>query len=223
MKRLALSLLVLSIVYFSSCDPEPSEDVNQDRIKTDYRVDYNDHKIKTEAVAQFWFGSTPLKITSPAQILAEDHGLEKRDILGIVDYTRKFKERIDDVTFEYRDHDSRTYTNIVSIPEDIQLPSSLTSISKSEDVLISWEGNPVGTDEIVYLEIIDDDIIFTLGNSNRGSKSIFIEANSLDEELDGRMEFRMVRHKDWELQEAPRGGKVSSNFFSKILHIDITD
>lgn len=223
MKNLLIASFCISTLFLLSCDPEPSVDVNQDRIKTDYYVSYNDNDEETEASAQFWFGSTPLKITSPAQILAEDVSLKKRDILGFVDYGKTFGEYLPSVTFEYIDHDARTFTNTASVPVEIQLPSSLTSISRSEDLVITWEGEPVQAGESVLLEIIDGDAYWTDSNSNVGSNSFFLAANSLDAEFDGTLKLKITRSKEYELQEYPRGGQITGSYVSKKITVEIVD
>lgn len=225
MKQLiALSILSLSMVLIS-CDPERSEDVNQDRINTDYSIQYKDQKGETEAAAAFWFGSTPLRLTAPAEVTADDRLLKKREFLGIVDYTRTFDSQKATVTFSYTDVDGRTFVNAATLPASIQVDGSVTSFSRSQDQLFTWIGDPVGSDEHVDMQFRSEDgeSLHYVSKSNTGSSSVLLSANDLGADFIGNVKINFIRYKKSDLQEGPRNGKITSSFYSKTVIMEVTD
>lgn len=208
---------------FVNCDPENSEDINQDRIKTHYSLIYNDNKTETEAAASFTFGSTPLRLTSPATVTVDDASMKQREFLGIIDYTKTFNEKKIQATFDYTDLDGRTFTNTVLIPAAIRMPSNLLTFSRSQDQIITWQGDAIGTDEDVTLEVIKDDNYFSTSKSNKGSTNILINANDLGSNLLGEVNIKISRRKVSDIQDAPRNGKLTGTFTSKSIKVTITE
>lgn len=214
--------LFLSLL-LTSCDPEPSVDVNQDRIKTDYSITYSEGSNETSASASFWFGSTPLKITSPAEVLANDKTMKKQDILGIISYVKTFDKKTS-VIFSYTDHDARTFTNQLLIADYIGTPTNLTSISASEDLVVEWDGNEIAPDETVTIEIQSQeaaDAYWSASKGSNGSTSFLIDANTLGPEFIGEAKLKFSRQHTTEVTDAPRGGEVTTTYISKGLKIQI--
>ncbi|MFT6866991.1 MAG: hypothetical protein ACJA08_001829 [Cyclobacteriaceae bacterium] len=214
---------LLTILLFINCDPENSEDINQDRISTDYSLTYNDNKTETEAAASFTFGSTPLRLTSPASITADDASMKQREFLGIVDYYKTFTQAKSQVRFDYSDLDGRTFTNTATIPNEIQMPASLTTFSRTQDQIIEWVGSAIAEDESVFLEITKDDSYFSSSKSNIGSTSILLNASDLGTSFIGEVKIKISRQKTSELQEAPRNGKIRVTYTSKAIAVMVTE
>ncbi|WP_258103345.1 hypothetical protein [Marinoscillum sp. MHG1-6] len=216
------SLIGLLGISLAGCDPEDSESVSQDRIKTHYSIDYDDNTMETATIASFWFGSTPLRLSSPAHVTANELGMSEHEILGVVDYRRTFSAYTSSVTFEYIDLDDNIYINYVQLPDSIQFPSNISKFSISEDLLINWEGEPVGTNESVQITISVGATSYSTSNTSTGSQNILIAANTLDNEFEGTAKITLKRRRSSATIQAPRSGTLSATFTSKNAYVEIT-
>ncbi|MBX9782536.1 MAG: hypothetical protein K2X48_04495 [Chitinophagaceae bacterium] len=65
----ATLFIAVTALLFSVCEKQPSDAVDQDRIRTDYELFYDKNTDKTTAVAAFKFGQsitgTQLELSSP--------------------------------------------------------------------------------------------------------------------------------------------------------------
>ncbi len=217
-------VLLMSLIVWTSCESEDAADVNQQRIETNYTLAYNAGDRKTTASASFLFGSTFLKINSPSSITFDDDRLKETEILGIVDYQKSYGTKVPSGTFVYTNNDGVVYRNTLSLPADIDLPSSLTELSIAEGARITWEGAPLKSGETITFHLSGDggDFYASIGLVN----ATFIEIDSADIQatLLGQCGMSISRSFSGSLAEATEeGGVAHSQITSETYAVNVVD
>lgn len=149
MKKIILFLLTAFCL--SGCLSEESINVEQDRIWTYYELLYDANQDVTYVIAQFKFGNglgTLLKLSSPSEILFNGEKLAYEQFSS--SYTKSFAGKITSGTFVFRDVNEKEFVNPVNLSKPIDFPA-ITEISKSSALTIEWIGDPVGTNEEVWV------------------------------------------------------------------------
>jgi hypothetical protein len=182
MKAIFLIISILfSIVFSTSCERESSEDVNQDRIYTDYELFYNANEDKTYARATFRFGSatgTLLELASPSEVLFNNELLSFKPALAY--YEKDFAGFIESGTFTWRDVDEVEFSNEINIV-DIDFPTDLDTISRDEAFELFWIGDSLSANQSVILTangVLEGDAQI-INQTNINSNSIIIPLNKL--------------------------------------------
>lgn len=207
MKNLLLPILMslFSLVIFSSCAKEPSEDVNQDKIYTAYEVFYNANTDKTIAVARFRFGGatgTILELSDGANVTFNGDLLTYNGF-----YTGHVKEYAGMVTsgsFKYTDTDGNVYTNAALSMDTAGYESTFDTIVKSQANTFTWTGNPLASGEAISLFVGSwtwgQDALFyqaqdgatnlimginQMANLAEGSSTVYMDRTNLSTSIDG--------------------------------------
>jgi hypothetical protein len=129
-------ILILTSIIWSGCISEDAEDVNQERIRTNYLLQYNAGTERTYVSASFIFGSTFLKLNSPSGVTFNDQSLKETEILGIVSYDRTFNGEVDEAKFVYENSEANIFENTLELAAPIDLSDTITQISISQGALI---------------------------------------------------------------------------------------
>jgi hypothetical protein len=181
MKKKCFIILFAIVGLIVSCERENSEDVNQDRIFTEYELYYNANEDKTYATARFRFGNalgTLLELTSPSEVRFNGDLLSFKS--GLVYYEKQYAGFVSNGTFSWKDTDGVEFTNVVSI-NTIDYPSTLDTIPRTAAFELFWVGDSLSAGETVILTangiIVGDLQIFTQNNIN--SKSVILPLNQL--------------------------------------------
>ncbi len=95
--------------------------------------------------------------------------------VGVYFYTYSFSG-LDDMTFVFTRAKDSVFTNVATLKDvkPIAIPESFTSINRKTSTTLTWEGDPVGDDEMVEATISYDGGVTTFYNRDKGSRSISI-------------------------------------------------
>jgi hypothetical protein len=141
----AIALLVLV-----SCTKETSDNVNQDKIWTEYQLIYNDDTHITSVKAIFKFSNalgTLLELKSPAYVLFNSDTLNYNPTMGY--YEKQYTTFVNSGTFTYKDLNNNVFTNAVHLADTVGFPAGLDTISKSTPFQLTWVGAAVKANETI--------------------------------------------------------------------------
>ena len=183
MKNLRLfsctSIAAVFLFFTSSCVRETSDNVNQDKIFTEYELFYNANEDKTYARATFRFSNTlgtKLELAEGSEVFFEGDLLTFNEVLAY--YEREYAGLVDTGSFEWIDLDGNVFRNAVQINE-IQYPDGIDTIGRTASFEITWTGDELANDELVTV---------TVNGENEGDAKIFVTndvgANSIILDLD---------------------------------------
>jgi hypothetical protein len=178
---LSLLLIVSSFLASTGCLRESSEDVNQDKIHTEYELYYDANADKTYARAVFKFGSiigTLLELSGSSQVTCNGQVLTFKQALSY--YEREYPGFVQSGTFVWTDTEGNSFTNTVSI-NPIGYPSNLDTLSRNQSFELVWTGDSLANNQNVTLTVngeneTDLQIFF---QDNLNSHSIILEKNKL--------------------------------------------
>jgi len=175
MKTLFYILFSAFLLIFVSCQRESSEDVNQDKIYTEYSLVYDANTDITYARALFKFSNitgTQLELKAPAEVKFDNDILAFNQTLAY--YEKQYVGVKTGGTFTYKDLDNNTFTNTITGVKSIGFPTGLDSIHKSSSYQMVWVGDSLITGEGVTV---------TINGINEGDAQIFytnsVNANSI--------------------------------------------
>lgn len=136
------------------CNKENSDDVNQDKIYTEYEVFYNKNTDKTTVVARFKFGDvtgTNLELSNGAYVLYGTDTLHYN--VWYTGHAKEYAGQLTGGTFTYKDTDGNTFTNSVPSGQTIAFDPNFTTITKSQANTLTWVGTPLAANESVGIFI----------------------------------------------------------------------
>lgn len=138
-----LILITLSAI-FTSCGQISSDDVEQDIIKTDYSLSYNEDNSQVVAQGYFTVGghnSTFVKLDGLSNLKVNGNNTKlEATLLGQLSYVFKRSASYDaerSYRFDYTNKDEDTFSNIVKLPSLISM-ATLTTVESDQPVIIDW-------------------------------------------------------------------------------------
>lgn len=135
------------------------------------------------------------------------------DNVGTYFYTYSFPG-LDDMTFVFTRAKDSIYTNVASINDvkPIAIPESFTSAKITGTTTLTWEGDPVGKDELVEVRVTYAGGSYNVFNRTEGSKSINI--NFGNSSLPAKGTLSLSRAKTHPLQESNgnAGGQLNVSY-----------
>ncbi len=216
MKKL-LVLLVISLVFVGCRSSEDSNDVNQDKIYTDYELFYNANDDVTHAIARFRFGNPlgtilQLKESSGASVTYNGDTLAYSSLWG--GHHKQYAGSLTSGTFIYTNTEGTVYTNNVPLGSSIAFPADFTEIDKSAAQSLVWVGVPlaandqvgvfVGTwtwgDDALFWTDADNDTYVVMGvnqmkNLALGSATVYMDRWNGVDVSEGTSEGGRIRYK----------------------------
>ncbi|UYZ64784.1 hypothetical protein [Hymenobacter weizhouensis] len=206
----ALLLSLAAAPVLTSCQAEDSENVNQDRIYTEYSLVYDRAEDKTYARAAFKFGNaagTALQLTGPATVTVDGDALAFVPLLNY--YEKQYAGQRAQATFTYKDVAGTSFVNTVSGLLPAEFPTSFTNLSKTSAYTLTWDGQPLRTPEI--LDVILDgpgqsDPLQYFQTTVPGATSLILEANKISQVLSGEGKAFMNRTQILPLQQGSSAG-----------------
>ena len=121
---------------------------------------------------------------------------------------------LDDMTFVFTRAKDSIYTNVASINDvkPIAIPESFTSAKITGTTTLTWEGDPVGKDELVEVRVAYGGGSYNVFNRTEGSKSINI--NFGNSSLPAKGTLSLSRAKTHPLQESNgnAGGQLNVSY-----------
>jgi hypothetical protein len=218
MKSLSLLTLLLVLTALSGCyTAENAEDVNQDRIKTNYETVFNATRKTTTATIHFRFGQTPLRLSNP-MYYANKRLQETKDIIFGLHYTRTV-DGIGTETYEWTNEQGDTYRNSVK-PYSFDLHQPVKELKKYTYYKLPWTGQeiPDGSAEfsITVMSLVENvTTTFTSGHL------IEIHSDNLDILPAGRARMTIARKHNEPIDERTEAGGRSTISFEREYEIVI--
>ena len=219
MKSFLFSFL-FSLMIFSACETYKSEDVNQQKISTDYEVHYYSDENETVVSATFMFQNAYLKLTDPASIVFDGIPLKKKKALGATYYELTYSGS-ESGTFVYTDQDGTTYSNYAEMAEPVAVDS--ISLSVSDGGTVFWTGSPLDETESMELNINNGSSGFSKSTSAINATSITLQKGEISSDLEGSVSIYLIHSQRSDLEESTtKGGKIitrySSDTYSGFIH-----
>ena len=220
-------MLSVSLLMFS-CTPEDSNDVNQDRIYTDYEVFYNSNTDKTWVVAKFKFGNavgTILDLKDDAFVTFNGDTLPYNIFFG--GHQKEYAGRITTGSFSYTNTEGTVFVNSIPAVDTIAFPNDLDTLDKSSAYTISWGGSALAADEKVAIFIGtnwtwgDDALLY---QELDGATDIVIGLTQLANLSVGPATCYMDRSKEVALnQGTSAGGAIRQKFRARNVNIQVVE
>ncbi|MFH0867371.1 MAG: hypothetical protein V1904_14355 [Bacteroidota bacterium] len=219
MKKITSLLLILVVVaglisLYTACKSEPSSDVNQDKIYTEYALYYDGNADKTYARASFKFSNiagTLLELDAPSEVTFNSDVLTFNSTLAY--YEKEYAGLISSGTFVWTDLDGNSFTNAITM-KPITFPAVIDSINKDSAFTLYWVGDSLSADESVTLTAVDASLspqIFYQNDIN--SNYVILAANQLALLLDGSSTLNFDRYyKPALVQQNTAGGLITGHY-----------
>lgn len=178
MKKYLLFALMASAWAFTACDNDDASDIDAsvpfyqnlgvayDVTNNTTRVGANFNKYNSKGVN--------IRLNGPASILINGRTPNFANV-GTYFYTYTFPG-LDNVTFSFARSADSTFTNVASIRDvkPIAIPASFTSVRVKGVTTLTWEGDPVGDNEVVEARVTYSGGVNSIYNRTKGSTSIDI-------------------------------------------------
>jgi hypothetical protein len=183
MKKYFLFAFLVSAWAFTSCNNDDAPDIEADvPFYQNLGVAYDVTNNMTRVGANFNkldSAGINIKLNGPASITINGKTPDF-DNVGTYFYTSSFPG-LDDMTFVFTRAKDSVYTNVASINDvkPIAIPESFTSAKVTGTTVLTWEGDPVGEDEVVEVRITYNGGSYNILNRTEGSKSISINFSNL--------------------------------------------
>lgn len=213
MKKLFYLLFIVALLF--SCTTESSDDINVSDVYQSYLFTYNKTNNNTYACAQFRDGGAfgnDIVLNSPSKVSVNSDVLTHQDLpYGLYyHYYKEYSNELNEVSFIFTDKSSKTYTNHANLNSlsPIDIPSDFVSISKSNDLVFIWIGEPLAIGESVDIEIIGSEQASEFTQSEEGATSITISKNDLATYQLGAGSIILQRYSSDDLQESTGKGGV---------------
>jgi hypothetical protein len=225
MKTNILSKLVVAFLslFFIACEKQPSDSVEQDRIRTDYELFYDKNTDKTTAVAAFRFGQsitgTQLELSAPAEVRFNNDLLVFNRVLGR--YEKEYNGFVATGTFTYKDTKGTTLVNTVPAIKPIDFPASpaVLTISKSQEYNLVWQGDALAQNDGVGMLVAG----LTFTETTLNATKVRMTSAQLQPAAVGAHIAFMDRWTLSQLQQSTsNGGSIVSKYRAKNKNVEIT-
>ncbi len=219
--RVYLVILTATLI---SCKPVDSDDVNQQKIRTSYYLQYDADKDETLAYATFQFGSSYVRLKDPAYVSFQSDRLIKNDALGIISYDLTYRGFKNAGSFYYRDGNGDEYHNNAVLVEPLSFNSESSTLSASQGGELFWDGVVLTAGQTVGASIYTSSATISFSTEAIGANSIRISADQITDESKGDIKIKLCRGKSFGLSEATQeGGSIHTEFCSEKVDFIITD
>lgn len=183
MKKYNFLLLLAVILIIFSCKREDSDTVDQDKVFTQYILEYNSNQDVTYARAHFQFSNatgTKLELVSPAEVEADGDAMPFKQAFAY--YEKDYVGVKSNVDFSYTDTEENNFNNSVEMISNIDFPIGIDTLSRTSSFELSWNGDAVQEGEVVTVTINgsgeNDALVFT--QTGVGATSVMLTQNKLN-------------------------------------------
>jgi hypothetical protein len=222
MRYLRILYIVVVISLLSSCKPDETIDVNQDKIFTEYELFYNKVEQRTYASAKFRHKKskgTVLKLSAASSVAFADQKLSYNPSLQ--QYEKTFDSLISNGEFVWIDTDGRKYKNSIELSE-ISLPEKQTMI-QDQNNSITWQGLPLREGEyvILFLNSPEGGAQY-IADKSFDTKSVDVQSRTLEKLPKGELLVRIERNSVVELNEKTgSGGTLKGKYRSSEVSVTL--
>lgn len=227
MKSSLFGLALLGLAIITNCKKENSSSVKQDRIWTEYTLEYDSLQDKTFARALFRFGNitgTVLELSSPSEVRFNGDLLTKNQVLGL--YTLDLAGKHDTGSFVFKDTEGKTFTNRLETAEYIQWPTNEDTFTTTKSQTVNWIG-PILIDSGQVFAAIDGENERDLqiwATQDVGAENIILDKEKLGKIGKGPGKGYMTRESYPSNIKAPSaGGRLVGRYKSAPVNVQIVD
>ena len=157
MKKYFLYAILISAAAFTACSSDDSSDIEADvpfyqNLGVAYDITNNTTRVGAN-FNKYDSAGVNIKLNGPASILINGKTPNFANV-GVYFYTYSFSG-LDDMTFVFTRAKDSVFTNVATLKDvkPIAIPESFTSINRKTSTTLTWEGDPVGDDEMVEATI----------------------------------------------------------------------
>jgi hypothetical protein len=230
--RLRAALAAAALGGLAACDiVEPSENVDQDRIYTDYEVQYDARTDITAARATFRFGGatgTLLQLSGDSEVLANGDRLTERSATfgdGVY-YERSFAGLVPSVAFEFFDTRGTAYHNGIAL-RAVAPPAVVGPIDNDFAYEIRWAGEPLDFDEevgAVLYRIVGGGALAVFTQRDVGATSIILDRAQLQNVTPGEATLVLERRTLGDLDEPTEvGGRITARYTAAPVRVEVRE
>jgi hypothetical protein len=225
MKRTTtLGIAVMAVLFFTACKREESINIDQNRVYSNYTYEYNADNNRSTMTAVFRMdnsGGRKIELSYPARVDFNGEGLAWRGALG--SYQLTTNGLMNGGRFNYHDLDDNTYTNEVAIMTPTELPFGITSISRSGNFFLPWDGPELKAGETIRVRI-NAGTTRTFTTSIVGATHIILNQNQLAGLTPGNGTIQLERESYGSLTSSNlAGGRMTSTYKSRRVFINISN
>jgi hypothetical protein len=217
-------------------------DVKKDKIYQHYRADYNAKDKNLSLFAQFNLGGitgTTIRLTSPSAVTVDGQAMRLTDgesnsvnLIGTY-YTLNSSVAApnDSYAFKWTGNDGTTRNNTLTIAKSaiVNSPASGAEISKSSDLVMTFEGGEIQPGETIFFHVTSDSIA-PQGQSSTRSQSITSGKQAIISHSDfanfvngpAKINVRRLREEDTTSHEGV-GGVLFSYYTSESITVNVKD
>lgn len=225
MKKYFLYAFLISVGVLTACDDDDSPDIAADvPFYQNLGVAYDVTNHTTRVGANFNKSDSTgvnIRLNGPASILF--NGQEPDfDNVGIYFYTYSFKG-LEKVTFTFTRAEDKVYTNVASINDvkPIGIPASFTSARAKGTTTLTWEGDPVGENEVVEVQITYNGGFYSAFNRTPGSQSITVNFGNSSLPAQGTLSLSRAKTHPLQQSNGNAGGQLSVSYIqSKVIGLE---
>jgi hypothetical protein len=231
-KGILYSISLLTLIILSGCyssEIAQSKDVNQEQIHQAYYINVDEETGSYRAEAVYRFGGnkgTTLILSSPASIRLNGDTMSgiSDPIRGYYYVKNIFSTDTNSFKFEYTNTQGKICKNAVSFGR-IKLIELPDSFSKARKLKIKWEGEPVMSNESVYLIITAQENTSTrISTDLKGDRKIIVTPEQMAGLKAGNGTIQIVREVEKALDKGTElGGLMNAEYSSKIYEVRITE
>lgn len=231
--RVRSGLAAAAALLVAACDlVEPSENVNQARIWTDYELHYDANEDVTAARASFRFGGatgTMLELSGDSYVDANGQVLSKRTqpITNVTYYERSFAGLAPSATFEFVDTEGASYVNEIGL-RSVGIPAGgVGPIDNDASYEVRWTGQPLAPGEevgAVLYRILGGGALAVFTQRDVGATSIILDRAQLQNVEPGDATLVLERRTSGVLQEPTDvGGRISARYTAAPVLVEVRD
>ena len=225
MKRITtLGIAMVSVLFFTACKKENSINIDQNRIYSNYEVEYDQHSNRTSVKATFRVdhnSGQKIELTYPSRVGFDGETMSYRKLMGQYDLNRPGNALSRSII--YYDIDGKEFSNSGQNMSGIDIPAGLNSISTGGNLFLPWVGGPIDSGETVRV---------TISGSQSGSKSftanqvganyIILDQYKLQDLVAGTATIQIEREFSQSLSQSNlAGGRIKSTYKGRKVTINI--
>lgn len=216
MKKYFLFAFLVSAWAFTSCDNDDAPDIDADvpfyqNLGVAYDVTNNTTRVGANFNKQDSAGIN-IKLNGPASITINGKTPDFANV-GTYFYTDSFSG-LDDITFVFTRAKDSIFTNVATINDvkPIAIPESFAAVKVTGTTTLAWEGDPIGADEVVEVQITYNGGLYNILNRTEGSKSIDISLSNQVTASKGTLSLSRARVHPLQESNGNAGGQLDVSY-----------
>lgn len=228
MKRITtVGIAMVSVLFFTACKKENSINIDQNRIYSNYTVEYNQHSNQTSVNATFRVdhnSGQKIELTYPSRVGFDGETMSYRKIRGQYDLNRPGNTLSRAIV--YYDIDGNEFSNSGQNMSGIDIPIGLNSISKGGNFFLPWAGGPIASGETVKVTISggNQSGSKTFTANSVGANYIILDQYKLQNLVAGTATIQIERSVSNALsQSSLAGGRITSTYKGRKITINILE